>query len=66
MSLLRKPAFRNRSRIFRSQPNTVSACREIESLVGSAFQVPLNDLRVAATAPRLPMPAGGSRTAATI
>ena len=45
MSLLRKPAFRNRSRIFRSQPNTVSACREIESLVGSAFQVPLNDLR---------------------
>ena len=45
MSLLGKPAFRNRSRIFRSQPNTVSACRQIESLVGSAFQVPLNDLR---------------------
>ena len=45
MSLLRKPVFRNRSRIFRSNPDVVSACREIEALVGLAFRVPLHDLR---------------------
>ena len=45
MSLLGNPAFRNRSRIFRSHPDTVSASREIESLVGSAFSVPMHDLR---------------------
>ena len=51
MSLLGNPAFRNRSRIFRSHPNTVSACRQIESLVGSAFSVPLHDLRAASRGP---------------
>jgi chromosomal replication initiation ATPase DnaA len=45
MLSLGKPAFRNRSRIFRSSADTVSACRDIESLVGSAFSVPLVDLR---------------------
>ncbi len=40
-----KPAFCNRSRIFRSKSDVVSACRDIESLVGSAFRVPLHDLR---------------------
>jgi chromosomal replication initiation ATPase DnaA len=40
-----KPAFRNRSRICRSNADTVSACRDIESLVGSAFRVPLTNFR---------------------
>jgi chromosomal replication initiation ATPase DnaA len=45
MLSLGKPAFRNRSRIFRTNADTVSACRDIESLVGSAFAVPLDKLR---------------------
>ena len=51
MSLLGNLAFHNRSCIFRSHLNTVSACREIESLVGSAFSVPLHDLRAASRGP---------------
>ena len=45
MSLPLKPAFRNRSRIYRSNADTASACRDIESLVSSTFSVPLDDLR---------------------
>lgn len=45
MSLLEKPALRDRSPMVRSNADTVSACRDIESLVGSVFSVPLNDLR---------------------
>ena len=45
MVLLGRPAFRNRSRIFQATADTVSACRDIESLVGSAFAVPRDDLR---------------------
>ncbi len=44
-------AFRNRSRIFRSDANPVSACREIESLVGLAFRVPMHDLRAPGRGP---------------
>ena len=44
MSLLGNPAFRNRSCIFLSNAGTVSACRDVESLVGSAFAVALDDL----------------------
>ncbi len=51
MSLSGNTAFRNQSCIFRSHPNTVSACRQIESLVGSAFSVPLHDLRAASRGP---------------
>ena len=51
MSLSKKPAFHSRSRIFQSPPNMVSACRQIESLVGSAFSVPLHDLRAASRGP---------------
>lgn len=45
MSSPGKPAFRNRSRIDLSNADTVSACRDVESLVGSAFAVALDDLR---------------------
>lgn len=38
-------AFRYQSGIFRSKSDVVSACRDIEALVGSAFAVPLHDLR---------------------
>ena len=45
MLSLEKPVFRNRSRIFCASAEAVSACRDIESLVGSAFAVPLDGLR---------------------
>lgn len=45
MMSLGKPAFRGHSAILRSNAETVSACRDIESLVGSAFAVPLDGLR---------------------
>ena len=41
MSSPDKSAFRNRSCIFRSNSDVISACRDIEALVGSAFAVPL-------------------------
>ena len=51
MSLLGSHSFPTRSRIYRSHPRTVSACREIESLVGSAFSVPLHELRAPSRGP---------------
>ena len=45
MPLLGNPAFRDRSGIFGSNADTASACRDIESLVGSAFSVQRHDLR---------------------
>jgi len=51
MPLSGNPAFLSRSRIIRSHPDAVSACREIESLVGSAFSVPLHELRAPSRGP---------------
>ncbi len=45
MSSPLKPAFRPRSFVVRLCAETASACRDIESLVSTAFGVPLNDMR---------------------
>ena len=47
MSVSGKSALYSPSRVFRSHSGAMSACREIESLVGSAFRVSLYDLRAA-------------------
>jgi chromosomal replication initiation ATPase DnaA len=51
MSVPGKPALFSPCRAFRSHSSAVSACREIESLVGSVFSVSLHDLRAVSRGP---------------